>query len=52
MVLDNHNAVAQQLTALGYGQNTGVLNYNFPFPLGASGSYVQNVFTPQMSRTC
>lgn len=42
ITLDNGNTVAQELTALGYAQNDGVLNYNFPFALGASGSYSQD----------
>ena len=46
MVLPNGKTVAQELTALGYGQNDGVLDYNFPFALGASGSYSQNGTPP------
>ena len=41
MTLDSGNTVAQELTVLGYSQDNGVLNYNFPFALGASGSYSQ-----------
>lgn len=46
MTLPNGNTVAQELTALGYAQNNGVLDYNFPFALGASGSYSQNGTPP------
>lgn len=42
ITLDNGNTVAQELSAQGYTENTGILQYNFAIPGGASGSYSQN----------
>ncbi len=42
ITLDNGKTIDEELTALGYLQNNGMLNYNFPFVLGASGSYSQD----------
>ncbi|MGH6992762.1 MAG: PEP-CTERM sorting domain-containing protein [Caulobacteraceae bacterium] len=41
LLLANGDTVAQELAALGYAENVGVLNYNFPIPGGASGSLDQ-----------
>lgn len=49
--LGNGNTIDQELTALGYGTDDGVLNYDFPFPSGYSfGSYSQDG-TPVFSTT-
>jgi len=46
MVLPSGLTVAQTLAALGYVANPGILYYNFPFSLGASGSYAINGSPP------
>ena|SRR5581483_2023363 len=51
MLLDSGFTVAQELTALGYAANPGILNYNFPFSGGASGSYTQSGPSPPFPPT-